>query len=121
MTSPMPKATRATREPTASTSSPEIHHERVVTVDLIADRGRLRKGGSAEGRPQGAGGACDASGARGYTPDGLASRFTVCAPRFRPPWWRCFGRRDILNSRVRVVLGRFGARKDGGKWWVDVG
>ena len=57
MKTPMPKAMRATKEPRASTSSPEIHHERVVTVDLIADRGRLRKGGgSAEGRPQVGGG-----------------------------------------------------------------
>ena len=50
---PIPKAIRATIEPRASTSSPEIHHERVVTVDLIADRvDCARGGGAAEGRPQ---------------------------------------------------------------------
>ena len=58
MKTPMPKAMRATKEPRASTSSPEIHHERVVTVDLIADRGRLRKGGGVSGG--------QAAGGRGF-------------------------------------------------------
>ena len=58
MKTPMPKAMRATKEPRASTSSPEIHHERVVTVDLIADRGRLRKRGGVSGG--------QAAGGRGF-------------------------------------------------------
>ena len=46
---PIPKAIRATIEPRASTSSPEIHHERVVTVDLIADRVECARGGGGSG------------------------------------------------------------------------
>ena len=50
---PIPKAIRATIEPRASTSSPEIHHERVVTVDLIADRVECARGGGSGGQAAG--------------------------------------------------------------------
>ena len=48
----MPKATPATSEPTASTSRPESHHERVVSEDLIVPVCK-EAGGEGEGGHKG--------------------------------------------------------------------